>query len=230
MNASKYLSDAGWKDVSAKSNVKDNGLLKTLAELRRLGEDKYDQTLNTLSETVKLADQLKKDRKTAPAAGKYLDEMLAAADNEIRVVTKAKAAAEKSAKAKAHGAQNRQAMEDGGNARSSEVLGTKLKPLLRQVARGQTLHALVSKSGQRVAFVLSRKPIPPASRKMLVERLGGGGIKHYAGLCRLEDGATTFVLNAEVAGLSKLLKQAVLEQTGVRLHNVACRAEDGDVA
>jgi len=180
--------------------------------------------LKVLGEAVKLAGQLKKDRKTAPPAGKYLEEMLDAADDEIRVVTKAKAAADKSAKAAA--AKKGEGDDEHEKPEATELLGPKLKPLLRQVAQGETLHALVSKSGPRVAFLLSRKPIAPARRKMLADRLGGGGVKHYPGVCRLEDGATTFVLGTEIAGLSKLLKQAVFEQTGVRLNNVKCRGDD----
>jgi peptidoglycan hydrolase-like protein with peptidoglycan-binding domain len=44
----------------------------------------------------------------------------------------------------------------------------------------------------------------------------------------LEAGATTFVLKAEVAGMSKLIKAALLEQTGLRVTKVKCRGDDGD--
>ena len=30
MSISKFLSDVGWKDIAAKNNVKDNGLLKKM--------------------------------------------------------------------------------------------------------------------------------------------------------------------------------------------------------
>ena len=38
---------------------------------------------------------------------------------------------------------------------------------------------------------------------------------------RLEAEATTFVLNAEVAGMSKLINAALLEQTGLRVNKLA---------
>jgi hypothetical protein len=44
----------------------------------------------------------------------------------------------------------------------------------------------------------------------------------------LEAGVTTFTLAAEVAGLSKLVKLALLEQTGLRINKLKCRGEDGD--
>ena len=217
MSNSKFLSDSGWKDIAAKNNVKDNGLLKKLADLKRVGDDKHDEALKVLDEALKLAGQLKKDKKTAPAASKYLDELTAAAEAATREVSKAKGEAGKKPEE-----------DDEEEAEASELLTTKLKPLLRQVAKGERMHALVAKSGKAVAVMLSRKPIPPARRKMLADELGGGSTKYYPGHCVLEAGATTFVLKAEVAGMSKLIKLALFEQTGLRLNKIKCRGEDGD--
>ena len=235
MSNAKFLSDSGWKDIAAKNNVKDNGLLKVLAEFKRLGDDKHDDALKLLDEALKLAGQLKKDKKTAPAAGKYLDELVAAAETAAREVAKAKAEADKTAKAKAEAEKKAQADaakkaddDDDEEAESPELLTTKLKPLLRLVAKGETMHALVAKSGKQVVVMLSRKPIPPARRKMLAEQLGGGSTKYYPGHCGLEAGATTFVLKAEVAGMSKLVKRALLAQTGLRVNKVKCRGDGGD--
>ena len=236
MSNSKFLGEAGWKDIAAKNNVKDNGLLKKLADIKRVGDDKHDEALKLLDEALKLAGQLRKDKKTAPAAGKYLDEVVAAAETAVREVGKAKAEADKAAKAKAEAEKKAQAEaakkadddDDDEDAESPELLTTKLKPLLRLVAKGETMHTLVAKSGKQVVVMLSRKPIPPARRKMLADQLGGGSTKYYPGHCGLEAGATTFVLKAEVAGTSKLIKAALLGQTGLRLNKVKCRGEDGD--
>jgi len=231
MSGSKFLSGSGWKDVAAKNNVKDNGLLKKLADLQRVGDDKHDETLKLLDETLKLATQLKKDKKTPPAAGKYLDEITAAAEASTREVSKAKSEAEKANKAKAEADKKKQAEaggEDEEEAKASELLTTQLKPLLREVAKGERMHALVAKGGKQVVVLLSRKPIPPSRRKMLADELGGSSVKYYPGHCVLEAGATTFVLQAEVAGMAKLIKAALLEQTGLRLNKVKCRGEDGD--
>ena len=87
MSNSKFLSDSGWKDIAAKNNVKDNGLLKKLADIKRIGDDKHDEALKGLDEALKLAGQLRKDKKTAPAAGKYLDDLAAAAEAALREVS-----------------------------------------------------------------------------------------------------------------------------------------------
>jgi hypothetical protein len=236
MSNSKFLSDVGWKDIAAKNNVKDNGLLKKLQDFKKVADDEHGDALKLLDETLKLAGQLRKDKKIAPAASKYLDELTAAAETTVREVSKAKAEADKAGKAKAEAekkanaeaAKKSDGEDDDEDVATSELLTTKLKPLLRRVAKGERLHALLAKSGKQVVVLLSIKPIPPAKRKMLADHLGTGGTKYYPGHCELEAGAITFVLKAEVAGMSKLVKVALLEQTGMRLNKLKCRGEDGD--
>lgn len=236
MSTSKFLSDGGWKDTAAKNNVKDNGLLKKLADFKRIDENQHDEALEALDQALKLAGQIKKDKKTPAAAGKYLDDVLAAAALAVRDLTKAKAEADKAAKAKAElekkaraqAAKEADVEGDDEEEDSPELLTSMLKPLLRLVAKGQTIPTLVAKSGKKVVVLLSRRPIAPSRRKMLAEYLGGGTTKYYPGHCCLEAGMTTFVLKAEVAGMSKLVKAALLEQTGLRMSKVRCRGEDGD--
>jgi hypothetical protein len=186
---------------------------------------------------LKLIGQLKKSKEiaAAPAVGKFLAELASAVDSASRDVDKARAEASKVNKAKAEAEKKAHAEaakkgdeEDEDEEESPELLTTKLKPLLRLVAKGETMHTLVAKSGKQVVVMLSRKPIPPARRKMLAEQLGGGSTKYYPGHCSLEAGATTFALKAEVAGMSKLIKAALLGQTGLRVNKVKCRGEDGD--
>ncbi len=231
---SKYLLDSGWKDLASKNKVKDNGLAKALEKLKRLDDDEHDERTRTLDEVVKLAGQLKKDKAVVSlqVVARYLAEVQADADAALRDAAKARAEHEKAQKAKAEAEKKdaaRQADDEGDDeAETPELLTTKLKPLLKLVAKGETMHALLAKSGKQVVVMLSRKPIPPARRKMLTERLGGGSTKFYPGTCGLEAGATTFALKAEVAGMSKLVKVALLEQTGLRLNKIKCRGEDGE--
>ena len=230
---SKSLSDAAWKDLVAKNKLKDNGLLKVLERLKKFGDDDFDDALKALDEAAKLAGQLKKDKAVAAAApaAKFIGELISAADSTQREITKAKADADKKkaeAEKKAAEAAKKADAEDDDEEETPELLTTKLKPLLRLVTKGETMHALLAKAGNRVVVMLSRKPIPPARRKILADQLGGGSTKYYPGTCGLEAGATTFALKAEVAGMSKLVKAALLEQTGLRLNKIKCRGEDGD--
>ena len=234
MIKSKLLSDAGWKDVAAKGKVKDNGLLKALEKLKRLADDEHDETIKVLDEIGKLAGLLKKDKAVAavPAAAKYIAEMLSEVLSVSRDVAKAKAEHDKAHKAKAEAEKKAaKAADDEGDEEeeeSPELLTTKLKPLLKLVNKGVTMHALLAKSGKKVVVMLSRKPISPSRRKMLFDQLGGGSTKYYPGTCSREAGSTTFTLKSEVAGMAKLVKLALLEQTGLRLNKIKCRGDDGD--
>ena len=96
MNVSKVLNDGAWKDVAARHKVKDNGLLKALADLRRIADDEHDSALSALDQVEKLAAQLKKAREVSAAApaAKHLAEVMAAVESDRKAVAKAKAKAE----------------------------------------------------------------------------------------------------------------------------------------
>jgi hypothetical protein len=237
MFKSKVLNDSAWKDVLAKNkDIKDNGLLKALAEIKKLGDDDFDDAQKILTQVQKLVGQLKKSKEIAavPAVDKFLVELTKAADTAERDVAKDKAEVDKKAKAKADADKKTKAAaakkdeDEDDDEETPDLLTTKLKVLLRLVTRGERMHALLAKSGKKVVVMLSRKPIPPARRKMLSDELGGGSTKYYPGQCRLEAGAITFELKAEVAGMAKLVKLALLEQTGLRLNKIKCIGDDGD--
>lgn len=224
MIKSKSLSDTGWKSVVSKNKVKDNGLLKTLEKLKKLDDVQHDDATKLLTEARKLAEQLQKDKAVAAvkAVATYLGDLVDEVGSALRQVAKDKAAHDKAQAAKA------KAEKDDDDEESPDLLSTKMVPLLRKATQGKTMQALVAKSGKQVVVMLSPKPIPPARRKMLAEQLGGGTIKYYPGTCGLEAGAMTFALNAEVTGLAKLIKIALLQQTGLRINKVQCRGDDGD--
>jgi len=238
MSISKALSDSGWKDVSSKNKIKDNGLLKLLADHKRIDEARHDEAIASLDQIVKLATQLKKTKEVAAAsaAAKYVNELTQAAESDRSAIVKAKTEAEKKAKveaeAKKQDAKKTSQDEDGDDDdESSALLTTKMIPLLRQVNKGETMHVLVARAGKQVKVMMSRKPIAPARRKILADELGvSGGVKYFGGHCVNEDGATTFVLKSEVTGLAKLLKLALLNQTGMRVKKLSCRGEDGEDA
>ncbi len=243
MKVSKALSDRGWKDLTSDNKVKDNGLQKALEKLGKVADDAHDEAAKALAEVTKLAQALKKDRAVAAMAEvvKYLGSMIDAAEDAAKLVEKDQAEQEKKQKAEQKAqaaAEARKKKDDDEEAddededeeddETSELLTTKFKPLLKLVQKGNTLQTLVAKSGKKVVIMLSRKPIPPARRRILSEALGGGSTKYYPGTCSLEAGVVTFHLSAEVAGLTKLVKLALLEQSGIRINKVLCRGEDGE--
>jgi hypothetical protein len=237
MIRSKVLNDTAWKEVLTKNKaVKDNGMLKALADIKKLGDDDHDDAQKILDEIVKLSGQLKKSKEIAatPAVSKFLAELSGAADTALRDVAKAKAEAQKTSKAQAEAKKREEEAgkkdeDEDEDDESSALLTTKMLPLLRQVNKGEMMHVLIARAGKQVAVMMSRKPIAPARRKILADELGvSGGVKYFGGHCVKEDGATTFVLKSEVTGLAKLLKLALLNQTGLRVKKLACRGEDGE--
>ena len=232
----KVLIDTSWKDVLAKNKtLKDNGLLKSLGEIKKLGEDDHDDAQKLLDEIVKLSSQLKKSKEAAaaPAVTKFLAELASAADTAQKDVAKAKAEADKKGKAEADAKKREEGKKDEdegeGEEEASELLTTKMIPLLRDIKKGNhTMHVLVASAGKEVCVLISRKPISPAKRKLLADDLGlSGGIKYIVGHCLKEEGMTTFALKTQVAGMAKKLKAALMAQTGMRV-KVRCRGEDGE--
>ena len=110
------------------------------------------------------------------------------------------------------------------------LLTSRMLPLLKLAMRGEAMHALVASADNEVAVMLSRKPIAPARRRLLADRLdASGGVKYFSGQCVLDPdtGATTFVLPAQVAGMARKLKRALLGQTGLKVNKVSCRDVEG---
>lgn len=140
MSDSKFLSDSVWKDLSAKHKIKDTGLQKTLVDLKKVGDEAFDETLKILEEVLKQAGILKKAKDVAgnPAIAKHVAEVIAAAEDAKRKAAKAaatadkdrqakqeaekkaKAEAEKKAKAEAEAQAKKKEKEDEKNARKGE--------------------------------------------------------------------------------------------------------------
>ena len=240
MTKSKLLSDAPWKDVLAKNKtIKDNGLMKSLAEIKKLGDDDYDAAQKLLDEVVKLASQLKKSKEVSASKDvtKFLVELTGAADTAMRDVAKDKAEAQKEGKAKAEAdAKKREQSKKGeeeeeGEEQESALLTSKMVPLIKAVKRGERMHAMVATAGKQAVVLLSRKPITPTRKKLLADELGvSGGVKYAVGHCFSEHGTLIFELTKEAAGMAKKLKLALLQQTNLRFNKITCRGEDGDDA
>src|SRR5262249_28650461 len=108
--------------TAAKFKVKDNGLQKALATHGKLYEDQHDELLDTLGEVKRLALILKKSKEAAanPALAKYLTELIAETDGELREVNKDKARTGKDAKASDAAKRDQDDDEEGGDEDENE--------------------------------------------------------------------------------------------------------------
>lgn len=110
------------------------------------------------------------------------------------------------------------------------LLTTKMLPLLRELRKGEArMHALICTAGKNTAVLIMRRAISPARRKLLAEAVDAkGGAKYIVGDCLYEEGALTFVVQSKASGLAKRLRQALLDQTELRI-KVRVRGDDGEL-
>jgi hypothetical protein len=239
--AEKSLTDASWKTFAKGKPYKDAPLLKALTDLARAEREGPAVQLAALDALGKQADALLKQHKgdkelagQLADMGKALDRARKAAelaDKQAKEAAAKEAAAKAAQKAAEKAAEKPSGKESGDDEEEagSALLTTRMLPLVRLVLKGEPMQVMVASAGKVVAVLLSRKPIPVARRKLLADQLQvSGGVKYFTGQCLLENGAMTFVLQAQVAGLAKRLKAALLAQTGLRINKMRCRGEDGD--
>lgn len=228
------LAEATWASFAKKRtlDLDDGVLLKALARCDKADAAKPDLHLAALEEVVEQVKKLvtaltkrKKELGDKPfnEAKDKLYGLLDAAEATHTLVRSAAEALQKSARNAAAKA------DDDDDEDSPALLTTKMLPLLRELQKGEVrMHALVCTAGKNTALLIMRRPIGTPRRKMLSEAVDAqGGAKFVVGECLYEANALTFVVQAKAAGLAKRLRQALLDQAGLRL-KVRVHGEDGD--
>lgn len=101
---------------------------------------------------------------------------------------------------------------------SPALLTSTMIPLVRQLLKGDVqMRAMIAVSSKKAAVLIMRKPISPSRRKLLAEYLGEtSGLKYFTAEVGGGTGQLEFLLDGSPGGLSKKLRQAVFEQTGLR--------------
>ena len=224
MSNSKFLSDKAWKDLASKNKVKDNGLLKALADYRRLDDDEHGEVLECLDEIVKLGTKLQKAKDVSADVSvvEYLSDMLDAAESDQRVVTKAKAEADKEAKAeaakkaKAEAAAKKQEQEDEKAAKEEDDEddndpGGSLERLalaLKNMKTSRTPYHFLVCDAKPYGLVLSKKSIKTSGKhkKELAEMAGGNTRQPKFGTCLMDGNELILEMDKPVAGLARVLQ------------------------
>lgn len=208
--AEKHLTEAAWKSFAKGKDYKDAALLKALDAWSRAAKGPPQAQLDAIGLIDKEAEALKKANKADKELAAYLLDLGKALERERKDVQAA-------AKAQA---------DEEEEEESPALLTSKLVPLVRQVRKGDAMHALIATTGKATAVMLARRAISPARRKLLAEFLdASAGAKYIVGQCIWEEEAHTFVVQTQATGLAKKLKAALLAQTQLRL-KVRVRGED----
>ncbi|MBT9456043.1 MAG: hypothetical protein IV097_05415 [Burkholderiaceae bacterium] len=221
------LTESNWTAFTKKLKLEldDGALIKALAKADKTDIAKPEPRFDALEDLVELIKKqviaLAKRKKELgdKVFGEVKDKLYAlleVAEEQLKLAETAMAAA----KAEASGDEE----ED-----TPVLLTKKMIPLVRELRKGGvTMHALICTAGKNTALLIMRRPIAPARRKLLAEAVDAkGGAKYIAAECMLEDKVLTFVVQSQAAGLAKRLRQALLDQTELRL-KVKVRGDDGE--
>jgi hypothetical protein len=118
--------------------------------------------------------------------------------------------------------------EDDEEPDTPALLTTKMVPLLRELRKGEVqMHALICTAGRNTAVLIMRRPISASRRKLLADAVDAkGGMKYVVAECLVDNKVLTFVVKSPGAQLAKRVRQALLDQTQLRMR-IKVRGEDG---
>jgi hypothetical protein len=216
------LSEATWTVFAKKQKLEleDKALVKALAAFDKSDESKPEARLKTLEEVIKqIPEQVKALVKRKKELG---DKPFGLVKDQLySLLEEAEALLKKTQAAIA-------AAEGDDEADTPVLLTTKMVPLLRELRKGEVqMHAMICTAGKNTAVLIMRRAISASRRKLLAEAVDAkGGMKSIVGECVFENKALTFVVQSPAAQLAKRLRQALLDQTEMRI-KVRVRGEDG---
>ena len=218
------LSESAWAGFLEKHKLEldDKALVKALAAYDKTDDSKPQPRLKSLEEVIKqVPEQVKALTKRKKELGDkpfglVKDELYALLDEAEALLKKTQAAIAAADS------------DDDEEPDTPVLLTTKMVPLLRELRKGEVqMHAMVCTAGKNTAVLIMRRAISPSRRKLLAEAVDAkGGMKYILGECTFENKALTFVVKSPAAQLAKRLRQALLDQTGMRI-KVRVRGEDG---
>jgi hypothetical protein len=210
--ADKKLSKDVWVGFTKKLKLSldDSALIKALEKFDKTDEGHNDARASALEGIV---EQVKKQVAALVKAKKDLgDKPFGETKDKLYELLdeaeKQQKAANKSAASSAE-----EEEED-----SPALLTTAMIPLVRLLHKGEVqMHGLIAVGSKKAAVLIMRRAISPSRRKLLAEYLQeSGGLKYFAAEVAGSAGQLEFLLDSSPGGLSKKLRQAVLDQTGLR--------------
>lgn len=214
--AAKALDPSSWKSFAKGKSLRDAAYLEALEDWEDAADEIPRLRLDALEDLERCAKTVldaARGNKAEDALQEWLDDAAAAI-----AVERKKALAEQTA----------QAAEDHDFDNDVRALTSGTVAMLRHVRRGQPTHALIALLGQRCALRMARRPLTAPARELLATWLGAsGGVRYLSATCSWQNDTITFVVQAPPAGLARLVRRALLEQTGKR-HRVRVRGGEAD--
>jgi Rad3-related DNA helicase len=213
---SKLLSENDWKAIVQKYKVKDNGLQRALANFEKLDEKEHDDCLKAIGLICQLATNLKRVKEVVDNEDlvENLDDLTSAADDEKREILKAKALAEKTAKAAAATATREQAESDKEEKEEDNYVA-RLTSALQKLkgSRGVSYEFIVCDARPHCAVTVA-KQITSSHKAELTKVTDGSKRFLHTGTCSFEDGKFNFVMERPASGLARKLQDSIKNFTG----------------
>src|SRR5882724_4287053 len=237
----KFLTESGWKAISTKFKVKDNGLLRALWTYEKLAEDKFDERLKAIVQVTALAGSLRRGKEVAalPDVAKYLANVANDAEFQRREIISAKTVAEE--------AKKKELLErEESELEEVEETNPNAEANYRKLAKDLTvgLQHVLSGGGKPFQWVAGKKDstrrmpvtglmvaqmINPQHKKLITTVTGS---KHFAtGTCLLEEGKLTFVTDEfDASKFVTEMRRSIQYFTGKKFAVRARGTDDGTAA
>lgn len=205
MATAKALDPSRWRAFAKGKALRDAAYLDALEDWVDASNENPRLRLDALEDLERATTALRAAAR-GHAAEDDLDEWFDDVDQAIAVERK-----------KAQGEQAAEAAEDYDFDNDLRALTDGTVAMLRQLRRGQPTHALIALIGRQCAVRLARRPLRAPARELLATWLGvTAGVRYLAATCTWDDNTITMVVDAPASGLSKLVRLALLKQTGKR--------------
>ena len=198
----KLLTVNGWKSIASRFNLKDNGLLRALADYEKLPDEKHGERLAAANSVNALAGNLKKDSLVSmiPRATNYLKDLVAAAEEQSLLIAKAKSIIDQ----QTDNETKAQEKEEGDYAARLLAALNKLKS-----SKGLAFEFIVCDAKPNCALMVAQR-ITAQHKAELTNVTNGCGRFLHPGTCSFENGKFVFNLDQKITGLAKRIQNSLL--------------------
>jgi len=200
----KLLTENGWKSLALRFRIKDNRLQDALWAYEQVDEEHYDTRLKMVAGLSHLAWVLKNTKEVGGIrpVGRYLDDLVSAADAKHRELSNTKAVAEQEAE------------EEEEEGEYHERLLASFRKLKSE--KDLCYEFIVCDAKPHCGLMLAKRIT--ARHKNELSRVTGGSKRFpYSGTCQEENGRFTFTMEKPVAGLARKLRDSIKQFTGKKL-------------
>jgi len=217
---SKLLTESGWRTKASEFKIRDGAnLQRALSGYEKLPEDKYAERLKAISSVCALAEKLATVKEVAARQEvvDYLEDVVSAAEEEQRDISKSKSLAEKTAKAEALAQKKEEAEEKKREETEGKYEARLMAAFQKLKSGGDVSYEFIVCDAKPYCGLMVAKRITSQHKEELTRMTGGSKRFLVPGTCRFEDGKFAFAMDRPVTGLARKLQDSIKYFTGKKL-------------